>query len=423
MTITRPVLTYAGAVCKRMLIDHSTITPGARCMYSDGLLWTRSGPNSRTRHDRKRLAWLLSVVYPLGPVYAIALHAWTGQALWLLAPIAFTYGLVPLLDRLFGEDRSNPTEADVPRLQNDRYYRILTWVTVPLHVIALVAACSYFVLAELSMFGAIVLAVTTGLFSGLAVNTGHEMGHHRHPIDQFMTRVALAVPFYGHFTVEHNFGHHKAVATPEDHASARFNESIYSFARREIPGGLTRSWQIEARRLARRGKPWYSWHNVILQSHAIALLLQGSLVLALGWPALVFLLLHNAIAWFQLTSANYVEHYGLLRSRGPDGRYERCQPHHSWNSNHVMSNLLLFHLERHSDHHAHPGRRYQCLRDFDDVPRLPSGYFGMFLLAYVPPLWFRVMNPRLLALPHIQGDRSRINLGPKTPAAASLTAG
>jgi len=378
-------------------------------MNLTALQWRPSERAGTRITDGKRYAWLLSVVYPLAPIYAIALHWWTGQELVLLLPIAFTYGLVPLLDAWFGEDPSNPPDSAVPALQKDRYYRILTWLTVPLHVAALIGACAYFVLGDLSVFGAIVLAVTTGLFSGLSVNTGHEMGHHRHPIDQALTRVALAVPCYGHFTVEHNFGHHKAVATPEDHASARFNESIYRFALREIPGGLIRSWRIETERLARRGRHWYSWQNTILQSHAIALLLQGALVLALGWPALLFLLVHNAIAWFQLTSANYVEHYGLLRQRRSDGRYERCQPHHSWNSNHLMSNLLLFHLERHSDHHAHPGRRYQCLRDFADVPRLPSGYFGMFLLAYVPPLWFRVMNPRLLNLPHVQGDRSRIN--------------
>ena len=132
-----------------------------------------------------------------------------------------------------------------------------------------------------------------------------------------------------------------------------------------------------------------------------------------GWPALLFLVIHNLMAWFQLTSANYIEHYGLLRAKRADGSYERCQPHHSWNSNHVCSNLLLFHLERHSDHHANPQRRYQSLRDFEDVPRLPSGYFGMYLLAYVPPLWFRVMDKRLMELPHVQSDLSRVNRGPE----------
>jgi len=113
---------------------------------------------------------------------------------------------------------------------------------------------------------------------------------------------------------------------------------------------------------------------------------------------------------FQLTSANYVEHYGLLRRRGPDGRVEPCQPHHSWNSNHLVSNLVVFQLQRHSDHHAHPARSYQTLRDFPDLPRLPSGYFGMFLLAYVPPLWFRVMDPRVVAA--AGGRADRINLLP-----------
>ena len=362
--------------------------------------------------DGKRYAWVLSVVYPLFPIYAIVAHWVTGQEFWLLVPILFTYGVVPALDAWLGEDGSNPPESAVEDLQNDRYYRVLTWATVPLHVVSLIGACIYFVLADLSLLAALVLAVTTGLASGLAVNTAHEMGHHRHPVDQALTRLALAVPFYGHFTVEHNFGHHKAVATPDDHASSRWNESIYRFALREILGGLRRSWRIECQRLARRGRAWYSPHNTILQSHALALLIQGGLIVALGWPALVFLLVHNAIAWFQLTSANYVEHYGLLRERLQDGAYERCQPHHSWNSNHLMSNLLLFHLERHSDHHAHPDRRYQCLRDFDGVPRLPSGYFAMFLLAYLPPLWFRVMNPRVLALPHINGDHARVNHGP-----------
>ncbi len=361
--------------------------------------------------DRKRHWWLLSVIYPLFPLYAIGLHAVSGLEWLLLTPVLFTYGIGPLLDWLLGEDLSNPPEQTVPALEQDRYYRRLTWLTVPLHIASLIGACVYGAVAELSILGWLSLAIVTGLASGLAVNTAHEMGHHRDVLDQWLTRIALAVPFYGHFTVEHNFGHHKAVATPQDCASARMGESIYRFARREMLGGLRRAWQIEFARLGRRGRSVWSIQNTIVQSHLIALVIQGSLVLVLGWPALGFLLIHNAVAWFQLTSANYVEHYGLLRQKLADGRRERCQPHHSWNSNHVFSNLLLFHLERHSDHHANPGRRYQSLRDFADVPRLPSGYFGMFLLAYVPPLWFRVMDRRLLDLPHINGDMRRVNRG------------
>jgi len=359
--------------------------------------------------DRKRVLWLLSVVYPLSPVFAVALHALTGSEWMLAVPILFTYGLVPLLDLLVGEDRSNPPEQTVAELEGDRYYRVLTWLTVPLHVVSLIVAVAWAATQGLSPVGWLSLAVVAGLASGLAVNTAHEMGHKHTGVEQWLSRMALAVPAYGHFTVEHNFGHHKHVATPQDCASARMNESIYRFALREMPGGLLRAWRIERRRLDRRGRAVWGPHNTIVQSWLMTLLLQGTLVVCFGCPALAFLLIHNLVAWFQLTSANYVEHYGLLRGKTESGDYERCRPHHSWNSNHVFSNLLLFHLERHSDHHANPTRRYQSLRHFKDLPELPTGYSGMFLLAYLPPLWFRVMNPRLLGLPHVAGDLSRVN--------------
>lgn len=359
--------------------------------------------------DRKRGLWLLSVVYPLLPLFGIWLHHVSGGEWALLTPIVISYGLAPLLDWVLGEDQSNPPEQTVPELENDSYYRVLTWLTVPLHVVVLVAVAWWATTQDLTVFGWLTLAFVAGLFSGVAVNTAHEMGHKREWIEQFLSRIALAVPAYGHFTVEHNFGHHKHVATPEDCASARMGESIYRFALREMPGGIMRAWRIERRRLARRGQSVWSLRNTIVQSWLMTLLLQGGLVIAFGPCMLAFLAIHNLVAWFQLTSANYVEHYGLLRLKDGKERYERCKPHHSWNSNHIFSNLLLFHLERHSDHHANPARRYQSLRHFDHVPRLPTGYFGMFLLAYVPPLWFRVMDHRLLALPHVAGDFGRIN--------------
>ena len=140
------------------------------------------------------------------------------------------------------------------------------------------------------------------------------------------------------------------------------------------------------------------------------------MLLTLGWVMVPFLLIHNVLAWWQLTSANYVEHYGLLRAKRADGSYEPPQPHHSWNANHVYTNLVLFQLERHSDHHANGTRRYQSLRHFDDLPQLPSGYNGMYPLAYVPWLWFKVMDPRLLALKHVAGDLTRINIDPERRA-------
>ena len=362
--------------------------------------------------DRKRRLWAGALVYPLFPFTGIAAHALTGSELWLLLPLVMSYFLVPLIDAVTGQDRSNPPEAVVPALEQDRYYRWLTYATVPMHFFTLIGCAWWAATQPLSPWGFTALAVTAGLASGLGINTGHELGHKKSQLERVLARIVLAVPAYGHFAVEHNRGHHRYVATPQDPASSRMGESIYRFALREMPGGVSRAWQSERERLARKGSSVFSLHNEILQSYAITALLQVSLLLALGWLMLPFLMLHNFFAWWQLTSANYIEHYGLKRTLLENGRYERCQPWHSWNSNHLLSNLLLFHLQRHSDHHAHPTRRYQCLRNFADLPTLPNGYYGMFVLAYLPPLFFYVMDRRLLKLKHIGGDLSKVNLDP-----------
>ena len=363
--------------------------------------------------DRRRWLWLGSVFNPLVVFVGVGLHAWTGVELLLLTPLAIVYGVGPLLDWWLGEDENNPPEAIVPQLEADPYYRVLTWMTVPLHFVALIGCAWWAGTQPLSWWAWLGLAYLAGLGSGLGINTGHELGHKNTRLEQWLAKLVLAVPAYGHFCVEHNRGHHRHVATPEDPASARMGESIYRFALREIPGAIRRAWGLERERLAREGRSVWSPRNAILQSHAVALLLQGGLVVAFGWPTLAFLAIHNLVAWWQLTSANYVEHYGLLRERLPDGRYERPKPHHSWNANHTYTNLTLFQLERHSDHHANPSRRYQSLRHFPDLPQLPSGYQGMFPIAYLPPLWFRVMDPRLMALKQVAGDLERVNVDPR----------
>ncbi len=368
--------------------------------------------------DRKRWAWSLSVVYPLLPLLGLWAHHASGWQAALALPLLISYGLMPLLDALIGEDPSNPPEAVVPQLETDRYYRWLTWATVPLHYVALIACAWWAGTQDLSWWALLILAYVAGADAGLGLNTAHELGHKHNAWEQWLARLALAVPAYGHFTVEHGRGHHRWVATPEDHASARMGESIYRFALRELPGGVQRAWTLESERLGALGHSPWSMHNTMLQSYAMTALLQGGLIAAFGAVMIPFLLVHNVVAWWQLTSANYVEHYGLLRRRDTANAsgYEAPQPHHSWNTNHLVTNLATFHLQRHSDHHAHPSRRYQSLRHFPALPQLPSGYFGMFSLAYVPPLWFRVMDPRLLALPQVQGDLARVNLDPRQRA-------
>lgn len=373
--------------------------------------------------DRKRWFWTLSLLYALLPVLGMGLHAATGNEWWLAFPLFLTYVVGPVLDWLLGEDPNNPPEAVVSQLEQDRYYRRLTFIAIPLHFVSFIAAAAYAVTQDLGLGGYAALALVAGLTAGLAINTSHELGHKNSRTEKMLAKIALAVPAYGHFTIDHNLGHHRNVSTPGDPSSARMGESIYKFALREMPGAVVEAWSLEKDRLERRGKWVWDANNQILQSYALSALLVGGLFLALGWQVLPFILMHNFFAWWQLTSANYVEHYGLLRRQNANGKYERCEPHHSWNSNHIYSNLVLLHLERHSDHHSHPTRRYQSLRSYDDLPTLPNGYFGVYLLAYVPKLWFRVMDKRLLALPHVQGDLDQINMDPAARAALFLQYG
>ncbi|MEI8302660.1 MAG: alkane 1-monooxygenase [Burkholderiales bacterium] len=369
---------------------------------------------SRAWREPGRLGWLLSAAYPLLPLTGVAAHAFSGSEWGLGLPLLIAYGLMPIIDWLVGEDAANPPESALPTLQEDRFYRWLTWLAVPMHGLSLLGCAVWAGTQALSPGGLLLLAAVAGLGSGLALNTGHELGHRRERLEQWLARLVLALPAYGHFTVEHGQGHHRWVATPHDPASARMGESLYRFALREMPGGVRRAWQLESHRLRALGRSPLSPANTVLQSWAMTLALQGGLVLGFGWVMLPFLLVHNVVAWWQLTCANYVEHYGLLRERRPDGTWEPPRPHHSWNANHRVSNRVLFNLQRHSDHHAHPSRRYQALRSLAGLPTLPSGYFGMFVLAMVPPLWFRVMDARLLALPQVRGDLSRVNRLPDT---------
>ncbi|MDC0953650.1 alkane 1-monooxygenase [Porticoccaceae bacterium] len=363
-------------------------------------------------NDKKRYLWLISVFMPVFPLMGVFIFYRTGVEWTLCLPLLLSYTLMPLLDWLIGSDSNNPPEELVPQLEADKYYRYLTYLTVPLHFVTLCIFAHVVGTNDLSWWSILVTAIIAGGYSGLGINTAHELGHKQTGIEKLLAKITLAVPAYGHFCVEHNRGHHVLVATPDDPASSRLGESIYAFTLREIPGTFKRGWELEKSRLQKQGKQAWSIDNEILQSYAISAVLQGALVYAFGWIMVPFLAVHNVWAWYQLTSANYIEHYGLLREKKDNGRYERCQPHHSWNANYIMSNLALFHLERHSDHHANPIRRYQSLRNFEDIPELPNGYYGMYLLAYIPWLWFKVMDHRVLELPHIQGDLSKVNICP-----------
>jgi alkane 1-monooxygenase len=370
-------------------------------------------PDGRTVRyvDRKRYLWLLSLTGTFHNVFAIGMYFAAGRnPLWMLYPLAYTFIGIPLVDALMGEDHHNPPEEVVRSMANDNFYRRLLYVGIALLYANFFFVAWFLGTQPLPWWAYLALTLGVGFGSSGAILLGHELGHKKNRADRIAAQVANSLVGYGHFCIEHNIGHHVHVATPEDCASARMGESIYRFVLREIPGAFRRGWGHERERLAKLGTGTLSRHNDILWSWLLTLLIAAALIGVFGWVIAPFLVIHHFYAWYGLTQANYVEHYGLARQKLPNGRYEACRPRHSWNTNHIFSNLLTFHLQRHSDHHANALRPYQTLRDFENLPRLPSGYPGSFGLAAVPPLWFKVMNPRVMKW--AGGDITKVNIDP-----------
>ena len=361
--------------------------------------------------DGKRYAWLLGILVPTLPFIVYGLVHLSGLGVFWFGGPMIIFGVFPPLDLIIGLDSENPPDSILKWLEQDRYYRWCTYSFLPLQYAGLIFACVLWASGDLTVLDKVGLAITEAMVSGIAINTAHELGHKRDRLERRLSKIALAQSGYGHFFVEHNRGHHVRVATPEDPASARLGESFWAFLPRTVRGSVVSAWELEREWLARDDRSPWSPRNNLLNAWALTVVLFAALTAVFGLGVLPYLLLQMVLGFPLLEVVNYLEHYGLLRRREPDGRYERTRAEHSWNSNNVASNVLLYHLQRHSDHHANPMRRFQALRHFDEAPQLPTGYAGMILLALVPPLWRRVMDPRLIA--HYGGDVTRANIHPR----------
>jgi alkane 1-monooxygenase len=367
------------------------------------------GPRPRW-HDPKRHLWLGGLLVPLLPFGGALLAGWTGWNLfWWFGPI-WVFAVIPIADTVWGTDATNPPDWAVPQLEADRYYRWCTYLYIPLQLVGFVWGAAVIAGGSLSALSQLGLALTVGTVAGIGINTAHELGHKRDKLERRLSKVALAQSGYGHFYVEHNRGHHANVSTPEDPASARFGETFWAFLPRTVVGSLRSAWSLAAGAQRRKGRRALSPTNDVLNAWALSVVLFGATIALFGPVVIPYVVVQAVFGFSLLEVVNYIEHYGLLRQKVANGRYERCQPVHSWNSNNVVSNLVLYHLERHSDHHANPTRRYQSLRHFDQAPQLPSGYALMIGLAYFPPVWRRVMDRRVLA--HYGGDVTLANIHP-----------
>ena len=372
----------------------------------------RTRPTQSDWKDGKRYVWLLGTVVPsLVPAAWGLVNATSWGVFWWFGPI-FVFGVIPLLDVLFGQDPTNPPEELISWLEQDRYYRWITYAFLPLQFASLTLAVWLWARGGMSVVDKVGLAFTAGAVCGIGINTAHELGHKREQVERWLSKIALAPTAYGHFYVEHNRGHHVRIATPEDHASSRFGETFWAFLPRVVTGSAASAWNLEKKRLLRSRKSAWTLRNDVLNAWLMTVVLWAAYVAVFGFGVLPYLLIVAVYGFSLLESVNYLEHYGLLRQKVADGsRYERVTPRHSWNNNNVVTNVFLYQLQRHSDHHANPTRRYQALRHFEESPQMPAGYATMVLLTYVPPLWRRVMDHRVLE--HYAGDITSANIQPR----------
>ncbi|MFN3841778.1 MAG: alkane 1-monooxygenase [Rehaibacterium terrae] len=345
----------------------------------------------------KSLGFLLVFVVPALMPAAAWLGVATGApdaAAWF--PLLFLFVLLPLADYAIGHDPRNPDAAQMAALENSLWFRALPLLALPVQAWLLAWSGRHFVEADYGPIGAAGWLLSQGVVGGvLAINTAHELIHRDNRIERAVGGLLLTTVGYHGFKIEHVRGHHVHVATPADASSARLGQSLWHFLPRALWRNTVNAWRLEAARLRRRGLPWWHWRNELIGWTALWLALTGTFAWSLGGAGLLFFLAQGLFAACSLEVINYVEHYGLERRRLPDGRYERPTRLHSWNSDYALSNLLLFQLQRHSDHHETPRRRYPALLHHPESPQLPGGYAAMFVLALLPPLWFRVIDPRV----------------------------
>jgi alkane 1-monooxygenase len=299
-----------------------------------------------------------------------------------ITPIIFVFIGIPLLDLWIGVDKSNPNPEQEKSWKQTKVWAPALYLYTLTHFSILLLAANQ-VINTTSWIQLILLGVIVGLYTGgLGITVAHELCHKKETLPRFVADLLLASVWYQHFAVEHVRGHHLAVSTPEDPASARKNENVYKFLCRTITGSFVHALKVDQKE--------------VLRGVFMALLFT-SVAAFLGKNVLIFFLIQSGVAIILLELVNYVEHYGLSRKQIANGRYEKVLPVHSWNSAHKFSNSILFNLQRHSDHHAMANLPYTILKHQEEAPQLPSGYPGMIMLALVPPLWFKLMNQKVNA--------------------------
>lgn len=336
------------------------------------------------------LPFLLALGFYLGGIFIFLIHI-------------FVFLLVPLMDYLVSNDKANVSDSSLNATTHDYFYRFITFLWVYIQFGVLI--WTFYAVSTQSLIWWEWLAFLSGtalVTGGIGITVAHELGHKAEKIEQLYSKVLLMMVCYMHFFIEHNRGHHVHVATPQDPATSRFGESFYRFWFRSVVDGYRSATRLEADRLRKKSLPIWSLHNQMIQFAIYPLIFVGvafgCFSIGLGrivWEVPLFFFAQSILGFSLLEIVNYLEHYGMERRQLPNGKYEKVAPIHSWNASHIVSNFLLFQLQRHSDHHTYAFKRYQVLNHNEESPQLPAGYSAMIMVALFPPLWYSLMNPRL----------------------------
>lgn len=343
----------------------------------------------------KDLKYLLAYIVPFSAIYGVATGGW-----WSYTAVVVGFVLIPILEQfVVPQSTANLSQTDETVKLSNRFFDILLYLNLPILFILLWIYFSQIATGTLATYELVGMTFSVGIIvSILGINVAHELGHRNTKYEQFMSKTMLLSALYMHFFIEHNKGHHKNIATDLDPASSRKNEIVYTFWFRSVIGGYLSAWRIENKRLQKAGKAIVSIYNAMIHYHIIQAAYLIGIGLYFGWAVVPYAIGVAVIGFLLLECINYVEHYGLRRKKMPSGRYEPVSELHSWNSDHELGRIFLYELTRHSDHHFKANRKYQILRHFDESPQLPLGYPASVLLSLVPPLWFKVMNPKVEAI-------------------------
>ncbi|MDB4264110.1 alkane 1-monooxygenase [Flavobacteriaceae bacterium] len=308
----------------------------------------------------------------------------------------YAFIFIPLLEIILKDYDREYSESQKEKRLNNILFDILLYLNIPF-VFGLLAY-GFWVLETKSLlpFEMVGIVLSLGiLLATNAINVAHELGHRKTQRERTLSKLLLLPCLYMHFYLEHNFGHHKNVATPEDPATSKKNQSVYHFWITSVLKQYKNAWQIQLSILAKGNHTYFSLKNDMLWYSIFQLCYLDLCFLFFGISGLLFALAVGVLSFVFLETINYVEHYGLVRKKLPSGRYERVQTHHSWNSNHIIGRIVLYELTRHSDHHFKASKKYQILENKKESPQLPFGYPTSILLSLVPPLWFWIMNSRI----------------------------